>query len=52
MASRVPPATDLAKWRMTNENGRQRWHYDEEGLFERESSFLERHALGLDKVRQ
>ena len=48
---RVGPATDLTKWRLTNERGRQTWEYDEHGLSAREPNFVERHALGLDLVR-
>ena len=43
-------ATDLTKWRLTNERGRQTWLYDENGESGRESNFIEKHSLGLDTV--
>lgn len=47
----VGPATDLSKWRLRCERGRQTWVYLEgEGEGE-EQSFIERHSLGLDTVR-
>ena len=49
---RVGPVTDLTRWRLTNERGRQTWEYDEEGHSEREPNFVECHALGLDIVSE
>ena len=52
---RVAPVTDLTKWRLTNERGRQTWRYDDEegaGSSGRGPNFVERHALGLDTVRR
>ena len=46
----VIAATDLSKWRLKNERGRQTWWYDADGEFGRDSNFLERHSLGLDTV--
>ena len=46
----VIAATDLSKWRLKNERGRQTWWYDADGVFDRDSNFLERHSLGLDTV--
>ena len=43
-------ASDLSKWRLKNERGRQTWWYDADGEFDRDSNFLERHSLGLDTV--
>jgi len=48
----VGPATDLTRWRLTSERGRQTWVYLEEGEEGREQSFIERHSLGLDTVRR
>jgi hypothetical protein len=51
-AARVGPATDLSKWRLHCDRGRQTWEYlEEEGVENREQSFIERHSLGLDTVR-
>ena len=47
---RVGAVTDLTRWRLTNERGRQTWEYDEEEHSERQPNFVERHALGLDIV--
>lgn len=48
----VGPATDLTKWRLHCEKGRQRWFYEEEqGEGSREQNFIECHSLGLDMVR-
>lgn len=48
----VGPATDLTKWRLHCERGRQVWVYGEGKGEEpvREQSFIERHSLGLDTV--
>ena len=46
----VIAASDLSKWRLKNERGRQTWWYDADGEFGRDSNFLERHSLGLDTV--
>ena len=48
--ARVDPVTDLTRWRLTNERGRQTWTYDEENTSGRVSSFVEKHSLGLDLV--
>jgi lanosterol synthase len=45
---RTGPATDLEKWRLVSEGGRQTWFYDEDNSFNRSSNFIERHSLGLD----
>lgn len=47
----VSAVTDLTKWRLYCERGRQRWAYEEEGS-EREQTFAELHSLGLDTVSQ
>ena len=47
----VIASTDLSKWRLKNERGRQTWWYDAKGEFERDSNFVELHSLGLDTVR-
>ena len=47
---RTKAATDLKKWRLVNERGRQTWFYDEDNSFERDSNFIEKHSLGLDTV--
>ena len=47
----VISSTDLTKWRLKNERGRQTWWYDVSGDFERESNFAELHSLGLDTVQ-
>lgn len=46
----VITSTDLTKWRLKNERGRQTWWYDVNGDFERDSNFPELHSLGLDTV--
>ncbi|XP_074857495.1 lanosterol synthase isoform X2 [Carettochelys insculpta] len=46
---KTAPASDLTRWRLSNEEGRQRWRYLEAGEeSEREQSGLEAHCLGLD----
>ncbi|XP_055019806.1 lanosterol synthase isoform X2 [Boleophthalmus pectinirostris] len=42
--------TDLNRWRLKNEEGRQTWRFsrDEEEEEEREQTMLEAHSLGLD----
>ena len=47
---RTKAATDLKRWSLVNERGRQTWFYDEENSFERDSNFIEKHSLGLDTV--
>lgn len=47
----VGPVTDLSRWRLRCERGRQTWVYLEEGEEEREQSFIELHSLGMDTVR-
>ena len=44
-------STDLHRWRLKCERGRQTWNYDHEGCSGREPNLVERHALGLDTVR-
>ncbi|KAL7991429.1 hypothetical protein Chor_015685 [Crotalus horridus] len=48
---KTEPATDLTRWRLSNEKGRQQWRYlaDGEGM-EREQTALEAHSLGLDTI--
>ena len=49
---KTKPATDLTRWRLRCVAGRQTWHYIADGeIPDREQTFLEKHALGLDKVR-
>ncbi len=44
-------ATDLSRWRLQNENGRQTWHYVPlDQTPDREQTMLEKHSLGLDTV--
>ncbi|KAM6463418.1 lanosterol synthase isoform 2-T2 [Liasis olivaceus] len=49
---KTEPATDLTCWRLSNEEGRQRWQYlaDAEDV-EREQTALEAHSLGLDMTK-
>ena len=44
-------STDLHRWRLKCERGRQTWDYDHEGRSGREPNLVERHALGLDTVK-
>ena len=46
----VISSTDLTKWRLKNERGRQTWWYDVRGEFGRDSNFVELHSLGLATV--
>ena len=46
----IGPVTDVTKWRLRCEKGRQTWEYDELGNSKRDQSFIEKHALGLDTV--
>ena len=48
---KTEPVTDLTRWRLINEEGRQKWLYipDDQAL-EREQTLFERRALGLDYV--
>ena len=48
---KTEPVTDLTRWRLTNVEGRQTWHYftDDEKP-DREQTLFEKHALGLDTV--
>lgn len=50
------PATDLTKWRLLCERGRQRWIYQdgeagEQMVGARNQNFIELHSLGLDTVK-
>ncbi|XP_074176499.1 lanosterol synthase isoform X2 [Rhinolophus sinicus] len=45
---KTQPATDLSRWRLSNERGRQVWTYFQEGDPGREQTALEAHSLGLD----
>lgn len=48
---RTEPATDLSRWRLRSERGRQTWTYFPEGKDPgREQTGLEAHSLGLDTV--
>lgn len=48
---KTEPATDLSRWRLSNERGRQVWTYfQEEDSPGREQTALEAHSLGLDTV--
>lgn len=44
-------STDLSKWKLHNDRGRQTWHYSENQSPE-EQKFYDRYFLGLDIVRQ
>lgn len=49
---KTEPATDLSRWRLTNNEGRQTWSYVEENdTPDREQTMLEAFSLGLDTVR-
>ncbi|XP_043988666.1 lanosterol synthase [Gambusia affinis] len=49
---RTEPATDLSRWRLRNEEGRQTWSYvDDQEPPSREQTMLEAHSLGLDISR-
>ena len=43
-------STDLSKWKLHNEAGRQTWHYTENQAPEAQK-FYDRYFLGLDIVR-
>uniref|UniRef100_A0A8D2LCI4 Terpene cyclase/mutase family member n=1 Tax=Varanus komodoensis TaxID=61221 RepID=A0A8D2LCI4_VARKO len=46
---KTEPATDLTRWRLSNEEGRQQWQYLANGEdHKREQTGLEAHSLGLD----
>uniref|UniRef100_A0AAR2M387 Terpene cyclase/mutase family member n=1 Tax=Pygocentrus nattereri TaxID=42514 RepID=A0AAR2M387_PYGNA len=46
---KTDPATELACWRLRNEEGRQTWSYlEDEDTEERKQSLLEAHSVGLD----
>ncbi|KAM9253585.1 lanosterol synthase isoform 1-T1 [Dugong dugon] len=46
---KTEPATDLSRWRLSSEEGRQRWKYSQEGEDPgRTQTGLEAHLLGLD----
>ncbi|KAJ7344564.1 hypothetical protein JRQ81_000514 [Phrynocephalus forsythii] len=46
---KTEPATDLTRWRLSNEEGRQQWRYLTDGEDGgREQTGLEAHSLGLD----
>ena len=47
---KTEPATDLSRWRLSNQGGRQTWTYSQEEDPVREQSGLEAHLLGLDTV--
>lgn len=48
---KTAPATDLSRWRLTNVEGRQTWHYvEDQDTLDREQTMLEAHSLGLDTV--
>ncbi|KAL7881991.1 hypothetical protein AOLI_G00088400 [Acnodon oligacanthus] len=45
---KTDPATELTRWRLRNEEGRQTWSYlEDEDVEERKQSLLEMHSLGL-----
>ena len=46
----IGPLTDITKWRLVCERGRQTWEYDELASYGRQQNFIEKHALGLDTV--
>ncbi len=47
---KVPPATDLTRWRLSVAKGRQTWRYiDEEEAEINAITFLEKHFLGINK---
>ena len=46
----IGPVTDVTKWRLCCEKGRQTWEYDELGNSKRDQNFIEKHALGMDIV--
>ncbi|KAJ1187903.1 hypothetical protein NDU88_004668 [Pleurodeles waltl] len=45
---KTDPATNLTRWRLRNEEGRQTWGYVSEADTVREQTGLEAHSLGLD----
>ena len=49
----VDPATDLERWRLLDERGRQTWHYlqSDEEVKKWPQSVADRHHLGLPLVR-
>lgn len=52
---RTEPATDLEKWRLSNVDGRQTWHFlNSDDLYlqelNRPQTFLEKHLLGIDET--
>uniref|UniRef100_A0AAR2M351 Terpene cyclase/mutase family member n=1 Tax=Pygocentrus nattereri TaxID=42514 RepID=A0AAR2M351_PYGNA len=50
---KTDPATELACWRLRNEEGRQTWSYlEDEDTEERKQSLLEAHSVGLDTVNR
>ena len=47
---KVPPATDLTRWRLSVAKGRQTWRYIDEEEAENDTiTFLEKHFLGINK---
>ncbi|XP_064613807.1 lanosterol synthase-like isoform X2 [Liolophura sinensis] len=49
---KTEPVTDLTRWRLTCEGGRQTWRYVPDGETpEREQTLLERHSLGLETTQ-
>lgn len=50
-ARQIPPETDLTRWRLKCEHGRQTWYYVAEGEeCDREQSAIEAYYVGLDMV--
>lgn len=47
---KTEPATDLGRWRLSCERGRQTWTYLQDERAGREQTGLEAHSLGLDTV--
>ncbi|XP_075870113.1 lanosterol synthase [Nelusetta ayraudi] len=46
---KTQPATDLSRWRLSNQEGRQTWRHLEDGEApDRPQTMLEAHSLGLD----
>ena len=46
----IGPLTDITKWRLHCDRGRQTWEYDELDNSGREQNFIEKHSLGMDTV--
>ncbi|XP_037832152.1 lanosterol synthase-like isoform X2 [Kryptolebias marmoratus] len=46
---KTEPASDLSRWRLVSEEGRQTWDYvEDQDTPDREQTMLEAHSLGLD----